>query len=149
MEENNSRTLVDKAEEDRITRTIMAWVNTFPNMPVPIINYEQLAADKPSMALSLIQGTYITSRYILGGHRAEYPFKLIYRIKSGGSNNSRLLSDELLDEFGAWAAENPPELGTGIKVRKMEPTTRSALFAAYEDGDEDHQILMKMTYEVI
>ena len=30
----------------------------------------------------------------------------------------------------------------------MEATTRSSVFAVYENGDEDHQILMKMTYEV-
>lgn len=50
-------------------------------------------------ALSTIQGTYITRRYILGGYQAEYQFKLIYRIKPGDSIDKRLEADELLNHF--------------------------------------------------
>ena len=32
---------------------------------------------------------------------------------------------------------------------RIEATTRSSLFAIYENGDEDHQILMRLIYEVI
>lgn len=59
------------------------------------------------------------------------------------------MADELLDSIGNWALDQNPNLGAGINVIRIEPTTRSALFAAYENGDEDHQILMKLTYEVI
>ena len=41
------------------------------------------------------------------------------------------------------------DLGEGINALKVEATTRASLFAMYENGDEDHQILMKLTYEVI
>ena len=44
---------------------------------------------------------------------------------------------------------NDPFIGEGKRVIRIEPTTRSSLFAVYENGDEDHQILMKMNYEVI
>lgn len=98
--------------------------------------------------ISTIQGTYITKRFILGGYQAEYQFKLIYRIKPGESNDKRLEADELLNHFGDWARKNLPDLGDEIRALRVEPTTQSSKFAAYEGGYEDYQILMKLTYEV-
>lgn len=101
------------------------------------------------MAVSAIQGASITARYITGGHRGEYQYKVIYRIKPGNSMDKRLKADELLNRLGDWATQNKPNLGEGITVIRNAPTSRSALFAAYDNGDEDHQILMTLTYEVI
>lgn len=141
--------LVSAAEEARISRDIMVWINGWSGIPETIsrINFEQLEADKPSMALSTIQGAYIIRRYITGGHMGEYQYKLIYRIKPATSNDARLKADEVLNDFGAWAEANPPVIGNGNT--KMVATSRAGLFAAYDNGDEDHQILMKLTYEVI
>ena len=100
------------------------------------------------MALSTIQGTYITRRYILGGYQAEYQFKIIYRIKPGNSNDKRLQADEMLNRFGDWSMTQKPDLGEGINALRVEPTTQSSKFAEYEDGYEDYQILMRLTYEV-
>lgn len=144
-----NRVLVSSTEEQKISRAVMAWVNTYPGLPVGIVNYEQLKADAVSMALATIQGAYLLRRYILGGHKAEYQFKIIYRLKPGTSNDARLKADELLNAIGDWAVENPPDLGEGIRVLSVEAPTRGAFFAMYENGDEDHQILMKLTYEVI
>lgn len=142
---------VEQAEEDKLSRKVMVWVNKFPGIPpeVDTIRYETLKDDVTSMALSTIQGAYITRRYILGGHEAEYQFKVIYRIKPGNSMDARLKADELLDKLGVWASRNKPDLGEGIRALRVTPTTQSSLYAIYENGDEDHQILMKMTYEVI
>lgn len=142
------RTLATAEEEGRISRSMMVWINTYPNLPVSVVNFEQLKADAASMALSTIQGAYILQRYITGGHRGEYQFKIIYRMKPGASNDARLKADELLNAIGDWAVNNPPALGEGVRVVKVESTTRSSLFAIYENGDEDHQILMRLTYEV-
>lgn len=141
--------LVAAEEEDQINRKMLVWANSFPNKPVVIINYEQLSADESSMALSTIQSTYITKKYILGGYQAEYQFKIIYRVKPGTSNDKRLKADELLDRFGDWARAQHPDIGDGMRVLRIEPTTRSSMFGRDKNGDEDHQILMKMTYEVI
>lgn len=65
------------------------------------------------MALSTIQAAYITKKYILGGHEAEYQFKVIYRIKPGTSNDKRLSADEVLNSLGDWAAGQRPDLGRG------------------------------------
>lgn len=145
------RLLVAFEEVDKISRSMLEWVNTFPDKPVTIIHYEFLNTDsgeETGMALSTIQGTNITRKYILGGYEAEYQFKLIYRIKPGNSNDKRLRADELLNRFGDWARTQRPELGDRIRALRVEPTTQSSKFAAYEDGYEDYQILMKLTYEV-
>lgn len=144
--------LASKTEEDEIARKLMVFINKCPNIPPDIdrgsIQYEQLPDGVPAMAISTIQGTAITRRYVTGGHEAEYQFKIIYRIQPGNSSSDRLDADETLDKISSWAMEQRPNLGGGINVRRIEPTTRSAVFAAYENGDEDHQILMKLTYEV-
>lgn len=147
------RTLVAAEEVDKISRSMLVWANTFPDKPVTIIKYEFLDIDEASgddaaMALSTIQGTYITRRYIIGGYQAEYQFKIIYRIKPGDSNNKRLQADEMLNRFGDWARTQKPNIGEGINALRVEPTTQSSKFAQYEDGYEDYQILMRLTYEV-
>ena len=114
-----------------------------------MIRFEFLPANTAAMALSTIQAAYIVKKYILGGYQAEYQFKVIYRVKPGNSNDKRLKADEVLNALGDWAeSETPPDIGEGRRAIRIEPTTRSSLFAMYENGDEDHQILMKMNYEV-
>lgn len=151
--ENKPVSLVEKEQEDQVNRNMVAWANTFPGLPDELagpipVNYEYLIADKPCMALSTIQSTYIIKRYIMGGYQAEYQFKLIYRIKPGTSPDKRLTADEILDHFGDWARTQTPYIGENMRSIRIEATTRSSSFASYENGDEDHQILMKMTYEV-
>lgn len=151
--------LVEAAEEDQISRNVLIWLNTFPDIPEDVlagnpmtpINFEFLTNNKPCMALSTIQAPYITKRYILGGYQAEYQFKVIYRIIPGitSSPDKRLKADELLDRMGDWMYRGKPDLGEGLRALRVEATTRSSKFAEYENGDEDHQILAKMTYEVI
>lgn len=139
---------VSAAEEYQVSRKLLVWLNTYKEKPVDLIRFEFLPADTTAMAMSTIQAAYILQKYILGGYKAEYQFKLIYRIKPGNSNDKRLKADELLDALGDWTIGQRPDIGEGKTVVSVEPTTRSSLFAVYENGDEDHQILMKLTYEV-
>ena len=151
--------LVTAEEEDKISRNVLIWLNTFPDIPDAVlagnpmtpVNFEFLTDNTPCMALSTIQAPYIVERYIVGGYKAEYQFKVIYRIIPGAttSPDKRLKADELLDRLGDWVQRGTPDLGNGIRALRVEATTRSSKFAEYENGDEDHQILMKMTYEVI
>lgn len=151
--------LVTAEEEDKISRNVLIWLNTFPDIPDAVlagnpmtpVNFEFLTDNKPCMALSTIQAPYIVERYIVGGYKAEYQFKVIYRIIPGAttSPDKRLRADEQLDRLGDWAGRSKPDLGPGIRALRVETTARASKFAEYENGDEDHQILMKMTYEVI
>lgn len=142
--------IVTLTEQEQISRVLLAWINQFPDKPVTLINYENLKDGEPSMALSTIQAAYKTRKYITGGYQAQYQFKVIYRLQPS-TNNDRLKADELLNSLGDWATtrDDLPALGDGIRCLKVEATTRSSLFARYENGDEDHQILMNMIYEVI
>ena len=141
---------VSAEEQDQISRKLMTWINTCPEIPadVGVIQYEYLDSNLPAMALSAIQGAYITKKYILGGYVAEYQFKVIYRFDPGKSNDKRLKADEMLNAMGAWMEKNRPDLGDGKRAVSAKATTLASLFGRYEDGVEDHQILAKMEYEV-
>lgn len=138
-------------EEDQVSRHLMVWLNTWPGKPrtVELIDFAFLPADAPCMAANPVQAAYITKKYILGGHQAEYQFEVIYRVRPGGSGDERLRADETLNALGDWASAGRPDIGDGKRVRRIEPVSRVTMVAAYEDGTEDHRILMKMTYEVI
>ncbi len=140
---------VSAKEEDQVSRNLLAWLNTFPDIPLSIdlIDYEFMDADAPGMSLSTIQGTYIVERFIHGPYIAEYQFKIIYRAKPA-SPDARLNVDELLDGLGDWATGQKPYIGDSLEVQELEQTTRSSLFARMDGGWEDHQIFMRMTYMV-
>lgn len=142
--------LLGDLENDRISRNVLIWLNTFLDIPVDAITYESLKADAESMALSTIPGTFITQEYITGDREAEYQFKVIYRLKPGRSMDMRLKADELLDHMGDWAVEpdviSTLDLGKGREPVNVEVASRSSEFGRYEDGWEDHQIIIRLTY---
>lgn len=140
---------VPAKEEDQISRKLLAWLNTFPDVPLSIdlIDYEFMDAGAPGMSMSLVQSAYVVERFIHGPYTAEYQFKIIYRTKPS-SPGGRLDADETLDALGGWAAGQTPDIGEGLEVQELEQTTRSSLFARIEGGWEDHQIFFRMTYLV-
>ncbi len=148
------RALVADSERDRIDRNVLIWLNTYPELPDDIsrdmiVPESHLLPDVPGMAMSTITTAFVNRRYILGGYEAEYNFKVIYRIKPGKSMDMSLEANEQLNRLGSWASQNMPDLGDGIRVLRVAPTSYADLYAPYENGDEDHQIMMKITYEVI
>lgn len=136
------------AELDAISRNVLIWLSAYEDLPVDIVRPEpMLKPGEPGMELTVLQGN-ITRRFIMGGHQAEYQFGVIYRLQPT-SPDARLKAAEELNRLGDYAVTTRPDLGAGINPIKVEVTTQAALFAAYENGDEDYQILMKLTYEVI
>lgn len=101
------------------------------------------------MAVSTIQAAYKTKRYIDGGYRAQYQFRVIYRV-APGSNDERLTAEEITNAIGAWAEANAKNLSLGKKITVLHIArdTVAALYARYEGGIEDYQILMNLEYEV-
>lgn len=149
MDFKKERIPVSAKERSQIDRNILVWLNKFPELPVVVVTTEPLlAVDVAGMALSAITSAYINRSYILGGYQAEYSFKIIYRIKPLNSIDVRLSALELLNRMGDWCRLNKPDLGEKIRVLKVTPTSQAELYGPYENGDEDYQILMKLTYEV-
>ena len=137
---------IEGKEADRVSRLLLIWLNRWPDKPVRRIEYEYLD-DEESMALSLVQGAYKSGEYILGGYEATYQFKVVYRL-SANTIDRRLSADEKLNALSDWITSSvPPVLGGNITRVKFTVNARSALFGRYDDGTEDHQILMTMTYE--
>lgn len=136
-------------ETGQVSRKLLSWLNEWPEKPVERINFEYVGEDF-GMALSTIQGAYKTRQYITGGYMAEYQFKIIYRLLAA-SNNDRLNADETLDRLAGWAASrlDKPDIGENRKVLRIQINSTSSLFERYEDGAEDHQVLMTLIYEVI
>lgn len=146
--------MVEASERARIDRNVLKWLSKWPDLPDDItksmvVPESYLLPDVPGMALSKITTAYVNRRYILGGYEADYDFKIIYRIKPGKNMALSLQANELLNRLGDWASRNKPDLGEGIRVRRVTPTSQADLYAPYENGDEDHQIMMRITYEVI
>lgn len=147
--DNKPIEFVSGIEESMVSRNMLGWLNTFPNIPIAIslIDYEFIEPGATCMALSLIQGTYIVERYINDVYIAEYQFSIIYRTKPD-SPDARLKADELLNQLGDWATGQSPYIGDGLEVQELKQTMRSTLCASMEDGWEDHQIFMRMAYKV-
>lgn len=145
--DNKNLNMVAATETDSISRALFRWLNSWSDKPV-VINYESLPADGEGMALSTIQGAYKLKEYVRGGYMGQYQFKVMYRVQPGNSNNNRLSADETLDALGEWAtkARPYPDIGTGKRVTKIKINSLSSVFANYEDGSEDHQILMTLDY---
>lgn len=148
-QEDSPREAVPSYEQEQVSRGLLTWLNQYQYFPpgVKRFDFEFLEEDKPCMALSTIQGTYITKRYVGGDYMAEYQFKLIYRSQPT-TNGERLKMDEVLDAIGDWAAHrrDKPDIGENKQLQRIVVNARSSLFGRYDNGDEDHQILMTMTY---
>ena len=43
---------VSAAEEDKVSRKLLVWLNTYPDLPVDLIRFEFLPADTTAMANS-------------------------------------------------------------------------------------------------
>ena len=139
--------LVSADEQSKISRGVLSWLNLCPYNPDTRMSYE-LLGDESGVALSTIQAAFKDASYILGGYRAQYRFRVIYRIRPE-TNNERLSAEETVNNIGAWAEENANTLEIdGVSVRAVRRDTVAALYARYEGGVEDYQILMTMTYEV-
>lgn len=147
------RRLVRKSEEDQISRNVRTWLNTYPSFPdgVRSVNFVMLKEDTPSMSISTIPGTYITGSDIIGNYTAEYQFQLFYRAQPS-DDNERLSMVETLNAIGDWAMDETNlsalSLGPGKRPTKIETSPRASFEGRFDNGDEDFQITMKLTYEV-
>ncbi len=143
------RVPVSTDEEASVERQVMSWINTYPDKPGRI-ELGALADGKPGIAVFADEGgAFFETHYITGGHKAVYPFSVIRRIIPGNSPDARLKAVELLNRLGAWTTANRPELPGKLRTVRVEPTSRGKFAGVGDDGDEDYEIKIKLTYEVI
>ncbi len=150
--ENKPRVLIPWEESEQAARALVRWLNTWTEWPAGVfsVDYEHLPEDSVGMCVSTIQAAYKTRQYIGGGYAAQLQFKLIYRAQPS-DNDDRLAATEILNRFAAWAEQNTekPLLSVPAVVKTIKRDSNAALFATYEDGSADYQILMTMTWEVM
>lgn len=146
--DSNNRTLVPAEQQAQISRVMRSFLAGWADKPLAKLDFENLG-ETSGLALSVIQGAYKTRQYIDGTYQAQYQFKIIYRAIAE-TTAERLDMDEVLNEYGSWAeTQTLPTFGDNIVPLKLKRDTAAACFARYENGAEDHQILMTLIYEVI
>lgn len=138
------------SQTDDLTRQVLIWLSAYPDLPaeVDIIKPEpMLAAGEYGMEITVIQNS-ITHRYIMGGFEGEYQFGIFYRLVNPLGMDTRLKAMQALNQLGDYAVTTRPDW-QNVRFVKCEVTDQAKLYAQYESKDEDYQILMKLTYEVI
>lgn len=146
-QQQRTAALVSADEEQRLARTVLQWLNA-DETRAPF-GYETLDEGVPGRSMHMEPGSFKTREFITGGYQAQLRFSLWSRIQPGESGDARLKADESLNAVADWAcdAENLPTLGGGCKALYLETNERAAVKAAYDNGDEDHRILLTLHYE--
>lgn len=149
MENEKKKPLIPLEEAERAQRSLLEWLNTYPEKPYQI-GYENLPKDDAGICISTIQAPFRLREYILGGYLAQYQFRVIYRTLPS-DDDDQLDAVETLDKLGAWAEQQEimPELPLPARIRSVKRDSNAAVFAAYDDGSRDYQIKMSMTWEVL
>ncbi len=139
--------LVDNEEVKAIERSVLSWLNSYPEKPY---NFVYGYLDKESgLAFAPIQAAFIVrGPYIVGGYRAQYQFEILYRVIAS-NNDERISADEFLNALASWMEKNVPAPPQGVNWWKINRDTGAALMNTYDSGSEDHTIQMNIIYEVI
>ena len=99
------------------------------------------------ICLSTEQAPVYAARYIAGGYRAQYDFRIIYRVLPS-DDGDMLDAVEALTDVCAWCETTaPPDLGDAVN-EKITRTSDVAVLAVYEDGTSDYGASLSLTWEV-
>ena len=143
---NDNAPLIITPEAEQIARAVRAWLNTYSEKPVRMVDVEYLG-DGTSLTISTVQAAYKTRRYITGGYQAQYQFSILYQTIPTTANE-RLEMDEVLNNYAAWAESTKPELPSNCRFIRCTRNTNAALLGRDANGSEVHQILFTLLYEV-
>lgn len=151
MPDNNTTPTVT-SEAEQIARMVRAWLNTYPDKPMRTVDVEFLG-ETSGLAITTTQAAYKVKRYITGGYQAQYQFAILYQTIPQTANE-RLVADEVLNNYAAWAIANaktdlPARMPSGCVFNRLTQNTIAALLGRDETGTEVHQILFTLLYEVI
>lgn len=143
------RALLPASAAVGVQRAVRTWINTCDRLPssAGTVSFEDLQADETGMCIATVQAPAYAAKYILGGYRAEYRFRIVYRVQP--SDDSDMLDAvEALTNIADWCeTTTPPEL-TGAATTHITRNTDAAILAAYEDGSNDYAVDLTLTWEV-
>lgn len=129
-------------------RSVRTWLNTCTELPTGLtVSFEDLPENDVGICLSTEQAPVYAARYIAGGYRAQYDFRIIYRVLPS-DDGDMLDAVEALTDICAWCETTaPPDLGDAVN-EKITRTSDVAVLAVYEDGTSDYSASLSLTWEV-
>lgn len=140
--------LLSAASAASVVRAVKAWLNTCDEIPSGLsVTFEDLAENGVGLCFSTEQAAVYAARYIAGGYRAEYRFRVIYRVLPS-DDGDQMDAVELLTAICAWCeTAAPPDIGGAVN-EKITRTSDAAVLSVYEDGCTDYGASLMLTWEV-
>lgn len=140
--------LLSAASAASVVRAVKAWLNTCDELPQGLsVSFEDLAENAVGLCFSTEQAAVYAARYIAGGYRAEYRFRVIYRVLPS-DDGDQMDAVELLTAICAWCeTADPPDIGGAVN-EKIIRTSDAAVLSVYEDGCTDYGASLMLTWEV-
>lgn len=149
MANDKPRALLPATVSLGVQRAVRTWINTSDALPAGAgaVSFEDLPENESGICIATVQAPAYAAKYILGGYRAEYRFRVIYRVLPS-DDDDMLAAVEALTGIGAWCeSAAPPEI-TGAENEHITRNTDAAILAAYEDGSSDYGIDLTLEWEV-
>ena len=149
MGNDKPRVLLPREAAAGVQRTLRDWINGSDKIPASAgtVSFENLTENESGLCIATIQAPAYAARYITGGYRAEYRFRIIYRVLPSDDDDI-LDAVEALGELGAWCeTAEAPTLEGAVNVQiRLESDV--ALLVPYQDGCNDYAINLILTWEV-
>ena len=148
MAENKQRELLPLDVAVGVQRAVRDWLNTCTELPAgATISFEDLDADAAGFAMATVQSPAYAARYIQGGYRGEYRFRVISRVLPS-DDGDMLDAVEQLTGIASWAETAAPPTLTGANSTRVRRNTDAAVIAAYDDGCTDYAVDLTFIWEV-
>lgn len=143
------RNTVSGVEQAQVARALLAWLNAGGPLPRRVERIEaEYLSNGAGMGLFAAAAPFKTREFISGAYEAQFQFSLQYRTAPACSEE-RLEAMEVLNTLADWAESGAlPALGGGMSAVCVERASPAVMAARYDDGSEDYQILMALTYQV-
>lgn len=130
-----------------VVRAVRTWLNTSTELPAGLaFFFEDLAEDAAGLAFTTDQAAAYAARYIGGGYRGEYRFRLVYRVLPS-DDKDMMDAVETLTDICAWCETAEPPTMEGAVNPKIIRTSDVAVAAVYEDGSTDYSASLTFTWE--
>lgn len=140
--------LINAVSAASVVRAVRTWLNTCTEVPTGMtVSFEDLAENDTGICFSTEQAAVYATRYIGGGYRAEYRFRVIYRVLPS-DDGDQLNAVEALTSICAWCETAAPPTISGAVNIKITRTSDVAVLSVYEDGCTDYGASLMLSWEV-